>query len=349
MIAREPAKARSSSVILKGLHATGSAGSRRVSAESATRRIDIARNGKLDASALLSLEQGRHTVGAVTCHLDNLDLRTRFVALALLAELHSPFHGDGTEPAHPLLETVRITGQALARYSALAELFPSQGENSRDFLPEMEELRRSTFEPTDGGGQDDPAMPAPRPRNGDILFDIVPVREWGDSRDWSRSSVSWLVRAGQWAYWSMNEASRILLCRIAAASLTHRDPVVSNLTLRLGRQIGFATLLDKGGAEAESTIEFILRNIGELPAEGQRDSAWHARMYRQFNMALFSLSNLGAVNDVTWPTNYRFTGLEVNGGAPDDWITGRIRFKPPLMPRPRATATPYRAIEQLKI
>lgn len=304
----------------------------------------------MNASALLSLEQSRHTVAAVIACLDKLDPSTRLMALALLAELHSPFHGDGSDPAHPLLETVRVSGEAVGRYSAIRSLFPRALDDMHQFTPHIEDLRVTGFDILDFDELDgESTLPAPRPRHGDVLFDIVRVKEWGNPRDWSASSLSWLVRTGQWAYWSMNETSRVLLCRIAAASISHRDPVTTSLTLKLGRQLGFASLLRNDGNVLDTTIEDTLAGIGELPAKAHRDGAWVGEMYAHFNTALFSLCNFGAVNDVAWPTNYRFNGLNGIGQAPSGWMTARIQLKALVIPAPQPGKPAYSALHQLKV
>jgi hypothetical protein len=304
----------------------------------------------VNASALLSLEQSRHTVAAVMGCLDKLDPTTRLVALALLAELHSPFHGDGSNPVHPLLETVRVSGDAVGRYSAIRALFPRPLEDKHQFTPHIEELRVAGFDLVDFDDLDDEStLPAPRPRHGDVLFDVVRVKEWGNPRDWNASSLSWLVRSGQWAYWNMNEASRVLLCRISAASMSHRDPATASLTLKLGHRLGFESLLKNDMRPLDTTIEDTLAGIDELPAKPYRDRTWVSEMYMRFNTALFSLCNLGAVNDVTWPANYRFNGLNGNGQMLSDWMKARIQLKAPVIPAPQAGKPAYSALHQLKV
>lgn len=304
----------------------------------------------MNASALLSLEQGRHTVAAVAGYLDTFPPATRLVALALLAELHSPLHGDGIDPAHPLLETVRVSGEALGRHGAMAALYPGRREDENRFAPCMEELRVASFDIQEFADQDDEStLPVPRPRNGDVLFDIVRVKEWGNPREWSMSSLSWLVRTGQWAYWNMSESSRVLLCRIAAASLTHRDLVTVSLTLKLGGQLGFASLLKSNRRELDISIKDVLADVGELPAVSARDRAWASGMHGRFNKALLSLCNHGAIDQVSWPVNYRFDGLNDDSQAPAGWMAAHIQLKPPVLPRPRDGKRPYRALHALKI
>lgn len=304
----------------------------------------------MNASTHLSLEQGRHTVAAVLGCLEKMDQRTQLVGLALIAELHFPFHGNGAGPVHPLLETVRITGDAVGRYNVVRTFFPDPLQDTDQFVPCMEELRNTVFDIGDFERADVVStFPLPRPRKGDRLFDIVRVKEWDNPRDWSSSSLSWLARAGQWAYWNMNESSRVLLCRIAGASLTHRDPETAWLTLKLGGQLGFALLLRGDGRPMDMAIEDVLAEIGELPGPSDRDATWAGAMYHRFNMALFSLCDFGALNDIAWPTNYRFASFNGGGKAPAGWMASRIRLKAPVIPTPREDKARYHALHGLKI
>jgi hypothetical protein len=279
-----------------------------------------------------------------------MDDRTRLVGLAMLAELHCPFHGNGTAPQHPLLETVRVTGEALGRYNAVRTLFPDPLRDADQFVPCAEELQDRLFDVAEfGNGEALTTLPIARPRNGDKLFDIVRVKEWDNPRNWHASSLSWLVRSGQWAYWSMNESGRILLCRIAAASLVHRELETAWLTLKLGRQLGFSLLLRGDERSLDTTIEDLLAEICELPMPSDRAAGWDSVMHRRFNMAAFSLCNLGALNDIAWPANYRFAGYAGDDHVPAGWISARIRFEAPVIPEPREGKSAYQAMHVLRI
>ena len=304
----------------------------------------------MNASTLLSLEQGRHTASAILDCLEKTEERTRLVGLALLAELQFPFHGNGSDPVHPLLETVRVTGEAIGRYNAIRARFPDPGLDADQFVPAMEELRNTVFDIADYAALDqDSTLPAPRPRNGDRLFDIVRIKEWDNPRDWSATNLSWLARSGQWAYWSMNESSRVLLCRLAAASLTHRDLATAWLTLKVGRHLGFSLLLRGDARPVDMSIEDVLRDIGELPQFGDREPGWSGGMHRRFNMALFSLCNLGALNDIAWPAGYRFVGVNSDGPVPSDWMASHVRLRAPVISVPREDNSSYRTVYDLKI
>lgn len=295
-----------------------------------------ANNKKVDAvnaSTLLSLEQARYTAASVLGCLEKMDERCRLVGLALLAELHAPFHGNGAFPDHPLLESVRVSGESIGRYNAVRLLFADPTRDIDQFASHIEELRNTLFDPSDhAAGDRESTFPTHRPRNGDRLFDIVRVKEWDNPRNWNSSSYSWLVRAGQWGYWNMNEASRVMLCRIAAASLTHRDLGTSWLTLKLGRHLGFALLLRGESQPLDKTAEELLGDIGEWPASPQRTVDWAEAMHRRFNMALFSLCNLGALSDIAWPASYRFVSFPSDGGVPANWTTSTISFTAPAIP-----------------
>lgn len=304
----------------------------------------------MNASTLLSLEQARHTASAVLGCLEDMNEGARLVGLALLAELHAPFHGNGKFPDHPLLESVRVTGDSIGRYSALRTLFPDPLRDTDQFVSHIEELRNSIFDPSDHAiPGSECTLPTPRPRNGDRLFDIVRVKEWDNPQTWNASSLSWLVRTGQWAYWSMNESSRVLLCRIAAASLTHRELATTWLTLKLGRHLGFSLLLRGQDRPLDMTAADLLEDIGEWPAPQDRKGDWPANMHRRFNMALFSLCNLGALKNIIWPASYRFVNFDSDGGVPADWMSSMISFTAPAMPIREAGKASYQPIHHLKI
>jgi len=299
--------------------------------------------GIVNASALLSLEQSQRTIAAIARYLESLDAVTQLVALGLLAELHSPFHGNGSDPAHPLLESVRVTADGLHRYAAVQANRELQAGSGYGFAPQMESLRQASFVPTDfNHGPDDPVIPAARLRRGDRLFDIVGVKEWDNPGDWATSRISWLVRAGQWAYWSMNETGRVLLCRIAAACLTHQDHVNISLTLRLGCHLGFRSLSGTNGGRHSASIGEILAEAGEHPAAADNGT------YRRFNSVLFSLCNMGVLTEVTWPPEYRFDGF-ADGGDLAGWLDSRIKLRAMTVPKPREGQPPHRAFDQLKI
>lgn len=304
----------------------------------------------VNASTLLSLEQARYTAASVLDCLERMDERARLVGLALLAEQHAPFHGNGSFPDHPLLESVRISGESVGRYNAVRSLFPDPTRDIEQFESHIEDLGNTNFDPCgDDAGNAELTFPAHRPQNGDRLFDIVRVKEWDNPQNWNSSGYSWLVRAGQWGYWNMSESSRVLLCRIAGASLTHRDLATCRLTLKLGRQLGFSLLLRGENRPLEMTAEQLLGDVGEWPEATERTTDWAGAMHRRFNMALFSLCNLGALRDIGWPASYRFVGVDGDGGVPANWTTSTISFKAPSIPAREGGKSPYQPIHLFKI
>lgn len=285
----------------------------------------------MNTGAALSMEQARRTAAAVHTCMENQGYATGLVALAILSELRQP--SRGAAPACPLLETVRIDADQIKAHRAVNEYFRDRPNPDLEIGDHVERLRATPFElrwPCMPEWEPD-APPRARPRNGDQLLDIIRVKEWVDPRDWRETSVSWLVRGGQWAYWNMNAAGRSLLCRVANAGLRHADAGSVALTLKIGRYLGFEALARVDG-QTDCTVGEVLRSIGELARGEQRNAAWTRTASARFNAALASLFEAGALRDVAWPATYRLLRRQGGGMAGDEWLDSRIRVASPVGP-----------------
>ena len=303
---------------------------------------------ELTASTVLSMEQSRRTAGAVCACIEEQGYATGLVALAVLAEQCSPQRDNARLPAHPLLQSMRVTTEGLCRHRAVRNEFPFTDRVEGTLDPHIDTLRGVALGQRAGTGARNQATPAPRPRHGDVLFDIVRVKEWSDPREWRTSRVSWLARGGQWAYWGMNRSGRILLCRIAAACISHTEPERVSFTMKLGRHLGFSALLSDKSEPLDLCVAEILRDTGALPSgrEGNRDGL--SAMYLQFSHALASLCEADVLADVVWPAADRFPAVHENGEGPDGWMESRIRLAPAVIPtHPVEWAAPGR-LEFLK-
>jgi hypothetical protein len=286
-------------------------------------------------SAVLSMEQSRRTTAAVCACITDQDYATGLIALAILAELAESRSDDLQFPVHPLLQSVRVTAEGLYRHRAVREEFTASDRKSEHLQPFMDALRTLPFEVVacaDGNG--DPAAPAPRPRHGDILLDIVRVKEWSNPGDWRSPRSSWLVRGGQWAYWNMNETGRVLLCRIAAASLSQPDPVSVVLTMKLGRALGFGAAYPAKGGMLELSVGEALDTVGELPISARSDGDWAQAACDGFVRVLASLEDTGVVSKVSWPSGSPpfFGGNREKD--PRAWLDAQFRFAPARIPLP---------------
>ena len=295
----------------------------------------------MNASAALSMKQARQTAAAVHSCIESQGYATGLVALAIFSELHQP--SRSAAPSYPLLETVRIDADQLKTHFAVNHHFRDHLNPDQEIGEHIERLRATPF---DMGWPCTPewetgAMPWARPRNADQLLDIIRVKEWTDPRDWRESSVSWLVRGGQWAYWNMNAAGRTLLCRVANAGLRHTDAQVVALTLKTGRYLGFQALARVDG-QIDCSVGDVLRSIGELKRIEDRDATWTRTISARFSAALASLLEAGVLVDVAWPMTYRVLRKPGFGAAADGWLDSRISVAFAVGPSPRPAGWRHR-------
>ncbi len=298
----------------------------------------------MNAGAGLSMDQARQTVAAVFSCIERQDRATGLVALAIFSELHHP--SRGAAPAYPLLETVRIDAAQLKSHIAVRDYFRDHLNLDQNIGEHVEQLRATPFELTWPCAPvwHDGALPRARPRNADQLLDIIRVKEWTDPRDWRESSVSWLVRGGQWAYWNMNVAGRTLLCRVANAGLRHTDAEILALTLKIGRYLGFQALARDNG-QIDCTVADVLSSIGEIAPGEQRSETWTRQLSVRFSTALASLLETGVLMDVAWPMTYRVLRKQGFGTVADGWLDSRIHVAFPAGPPPRPAGWRHRTAD----
>lgn len=304
---------------------------------------------ELTTSAELSMEQSRRTAGAVCACIEEQGYASGLVALAVLAQLCPPQRDNASLPADPLLHSTRVTSEGLYRHRAIRNEFPLPDRVGEVLDPHIEALRRTALEQRTDPADRHRAAPTLRPRRGDTLFDIVRVKEWSDPGEWCSSKVSWLVRGGQWAYWGMNRSGRILLCRIAAACMSHAEPGRVSFTMRLGTYLGFSALLCDENDPLDLSVAQILRDMGGLPADHDGTQNGLAAIYARFGHALTSLREADALADAERPTASRLPARREDGGVPEGWLESRIRLVAPVIrPQPTENAVPAQ-IEVLKI
>ena len=287
------------------------------------------------------MDQSRATASAVFECIEEQGYATGLVALAVLAELCSPQRGNGQLPAHPLLQSTRVTAEGLHRHAAVRNEFPFPDQANEVLGPHLDALRGVALEHQQGPVVRDRAVPTPRLRHGDVLFDIVRVKEWPDPRAWRASRVSWLIRGGQWAYWTMNRSGRILLCRIATACLSHAEPERVSFTMKLGWHLGFSSLLPSGSEPLEVSVAELIRDASVLPSGREAKTNNLSATYLEFSHALASLREAGVLADVAWPTARRFLAVHGTREIPDGWMESTVRLAAAVIPDPPAgQATP---------
>lgn len=295
----------------------------------------------MNSGAALSMEQARQTATAVFSCIERQDQATGLVALAILSELHHP--SRRAAPAYPLLETVRIDADQLKSHIAVRDYFSDYLNPDQEIGEHVERLRATPFELSWPGAPEwqNDAQPRARPRNADQLLDIIRVKEWTDPHDWRESTVSWLVRGGQWAYWNMNVAGRNLMCRVANAGLRHTDAQTVALTLKIGRYLGFQAL-GRDDGQIDCTVTDVLRSIGELARTEHRGETWTRTTSARFSTALASLLEADVLMDVAWPMTYRVLRKQGFGTDADGWLDSRICVASPVGPSSRPAGWRHR-------
>lgn len=253
--------------------------------------------------------------------VEQLSPFTADVALAVLAQLCTP--ETGSRPQYPLLEPVRITADAILGYKGIQRWGAERADLRRRVATEIEHLRHLSFDvegwPVGSGNQGREHASW----RGDTLFDIVTVERGAEGQS---ASISWSVRAGQWAYWWLNASGRVFVGRMARAllELDHRENRGAAL---LAKKIGQHVLLRVGGTEQHRLIlrvAALLADIGELPVEAARTKDWAGRTRDRLDDALLSLIESGLFADISWPDGYGPTDEDRQRGWVERWLAARV-------------------------
>lgn len=273
--------------------------------------------------------------------MESLSPLTADVALAVLAQLCEP--SVGNKPQYPLLESVRITADAILHYKGIQRWGRERWLLHEQIFAEMERLRCLHFD-VEHFPVWNPATRKWDPRGaswqGDRLFDIVKVEMAQESlsSDRPQIDVSWLVRAGQWAYWWLNAQGRVWIGRMARVLLEldhryNRGAVV--LAKKVGQRmvlLGEALHLDE---PMERRVVRILEDVGELPAPEQRTRHWAGRTRERFDTGLPLLRDVGIFSALAWPDGYGPGDADRSKGWVDGWLTARVHMtlsdKPPAL------------------
>lgn len=282
--------------------------------------------------------------------VESLNPFTSDVALAVLAQLCEPSMGN--KPKYPLLESVRISSDAILRYKGIQRWGLERQLLQERVFEEMERLRTLHFNVE--------KYPARNPKTGkwepegaswqgDRLFDIVKVEQYQKSLHGDREQieVSWLVRAGQWAYWWLNAQGRVWIARMARVllELDHRETRGSAvMAKKIGQRI---TLLDgtlQPGTLSPLRIDHLLESVGELLSPEKRDKNWAGRTRERFDEAMLKLQEVGVFGRVEWPDGCTPGDLDRNKGWVEKWLAARVQITlpeaPPELPKDKPPALP---------
>ncbi len=282
--------------------------------------------------------------------VEGLSAFTGDVALAVLAQLCEPTTGDKTK--YPLIESVRITADAILRYKGIRRYGEDRRDLERRVYEEMRRLQALTF--------DVEKLPAPDPGTGgwnyhgasweeDRLFDIVRVTQYrqGPKGRREQTEVSWMVRAGQWAQWWLNPHAKVWLARMAHAllELDHRpNSGPEYMAKKLGQRIVLMNQAIRRGEPLPIRIDLLLEKIGELPIPSERGVHWARRTRIRFDEALLSLQEAGVLASVDWPDGHG-PGQEDQGrGWVRKWLAAKVVITlperaPEPLGEPRQVAT----------
>jgi len=279
-------------------------------------------------------------------YVEKLNPFTADVAFAVLAQLCEPSVGD--KPKYPLVESVRITADAILHYKGIQRWGMERRLLQERVFQEMERLKALHFDVERWPGFDSDSQrwkQRGESWQGDRLFDIVKVEAYQQSLFGEKEvvEVSWLVRAGQWAYWWLNAQGRVYIARMARV-LLELDHQGAALAKKLGQRIVLLGGALRTAGILELRIDHLLEDIGELPNITDRGPKWASRTRGRFDNSMFTLRNAGVFSDVTWP----------NGSGPDDpdrtkgWVTRWLAAKihivlpeaPPELPKDHHQALP---------
>lgn len=290
---------------------------------------------------------------------------TADVALAVLAQLCEP--SVGSKPQYPLLESVRITADALLRYKGMQRWGQERRLLHERVATEMTLLQRLHF--------DVERYPvwhvatqtwetAGMSWKGDRLFDIVEVELYQESLMGlpERVEVCWLVRAGQWARWWLHAQGRVWIGHLARVLLTldHRDTRGGAvLAKKLGQRMILLGEALRLGTPITRRIDHLLEDIGELPLASQRTKDWARRTRERFDSAMLLLQERGVFVELFWPDGHGPGDPDRSKGWVERWLSARVQMtfagtpQPVVLsdttshvetPRKRNTRRPPRAI-----
>ncbi len=262
---------------------------------------------------------------------------TADVALAVLAQLCEP--SSGSRPQAPLLESVRITADAILRYKGIQRWGFERRQLHERVFEEMERLQAFQFDVEKYPERDlttgkwDPHGVS---WHGDRFFDIVKVELYQESLfgDRERIEVSWLVRAGQWARWWFNAQGRVWIGHMARALLeldhreTRRGAVMAK---KIGQRMVLLSEALHIGDPITRRIDRLLEDIGELPTPEERNRNWLGRTRKSFEVGLHILQEAHVLT-TEWPEAY--------GGIPNRlWLQTSLCFTlPKYLPTPAQLA-----------
>lgn len=272
--------------------------------------------------------------------VERLSPFTADVALAVLAQLAAP--ESGARPHYPLLEPIRITADTILEYKGIQRWGVERADLRRRVAAEIEHLRHLSFdvEAWPVGGNEPGRKPASW--RGDTLFDIVTV-ERGEG---PATSISWSVRAGQWAYWWLNASGRVFVGRMARAllELDHRENRgAAVLAKKIGQHVLLRAGSDQQGRRAV-VVAALLADIGELPRQPARTKDWAGRTRDRLDDALLSLVESGLFTSVTWPDGHGPADEDRQRGWVEQWLAARVVIE---LAMPAPTAQPALPSSQL--
>ncbi len=276
------------------------------------------------------------TAAALWDMVEHFNPFTADVALAVLAQLCEP--SVGQRPQAPLLESVRITADAILQYKGIQRWGHERQLLHERVFEEMERLRSIQFD-IDQYPERNPDTGKWDPRGvswqGDRLFDIVQVELYQESLfgDCERIEVSWLVRAGQWAHWWLNAQGRVWIGRMARILLEfdHRKNRGSAIMAKkIGQRMVLLSEALRVSEPITRRIDHLLEDIGELPTPEKRNKDWVGRTRKRVESGVHMLQDAGVLA-VEWPAGYSSIPNRLWLGTKID-IT--LPVTPPALPSP---------------
>lgn len=258
------------------------------------------------------------SIKAIMSSLGKIDPTTSIVARALIALCLST---SGRRAADdPLLEDVTITPDDLLSLAPVRAQCTTTREAAFFIRREIGRLRRMRID-----WLRDVAPLSYRealPYSGDELLDIVEVAEWTEAGvDSARTIVSWKVRGGQWAYWSMNSLGRVLLCRLAGASLLLPNQAAIDLATRLLIALALSAHSDDPAESFSCEIGWLLGEAGVLPEPESTRMARESEMRDRFAAAMQALLARGVFSGLTLPDGWQ---SGASGAGAGDWLRDHV-------------------------